>query len=74
MLGSAPTWQRYVVLAPVWVLGAGLVGAVLILLVRAGAESWRETTHKRLILVGLAVLCAAVVLLTYLGVSLPKTE
>jgi len=59
-------------LAPVFVIGAGLVAAVLILLGRGFAASMRESGHQRLILIGLAVLTGLVVLLTYLGVSLPK--
>ena len=72
MLASTPHWQRVATLAPVFVIGAGLVAAVLILLGRGLAASVRESGHQRLILVGLAVLTGLVVLLTYLGVSLPK--
>jgi len=74
VVGSTPEWQRLAVLAPVFVIGAGIVLAVLVLLVRASADSWRESTHKRLILAGLVALCGVVVLLTYLGVKIPKTE
>ena len=74
MVASAPEWERIAVLAPVWVVGVGIVAAVLILLLRAFAESWRETAHKRLIIGGLVALCAVVVLLTYLGITLPNTE
>ena len=59
-------------LAPAFVVGAGLIAGVLILLGRALAQSIRESGHTRLILVGLAGVVAAVVVLTYLGVSLPK--
>ena len=72
MLASTPQWQRVATLAPVFVIGAGLVAAVLILLGRGFAASMRESGHQRLILIGLAVLTGLVVLLTYLGVSLPK--
>ena len=72
MLASTPHWQRVATLAPVFVIGAGLVAAVLILLGRGLAASVRESGHQRLILIGLAVLTGLVVLLTYLGVSLPK--
>ena len=60
------------VLAPAFVIGAGLVGAVLILLGRAFAHSVRESGHQRLILVGVAGLVVIVVILTYLGIELPK--
>ena len=74
MVATTPEWQRLAVLAPVWVVGAGLVGACLILLGRAFADSWRGSGHKRLILVSLAGLLGVVLLLTYLGISLPNTE
>ena len=38
MIASAPHWQRLVVLAPVFLIGAGLVLGVLILLGRAFAQ------------------------------------
>jgi len=74
VVATTPEWQRLAVLAPVWVVGAGLVGACLILLGRAFADSWRGSGHKRLILVSLAGLLGVVLLLTYLGISLPNTE
>ena len=72
MVASAPNWQRFIVLLPVFLIGAGLVLGVLILLGRAFAHSVRESGHKRLILASLGVLVGAVVVLTYLGVELPK--
>ena len=57
---------------PAVIVGAGLVGAVFILLGRAFAASVRESGHPRLIIGGLVALVGVVVLLTYLGVSLPK--
>jgi hypothetical protein len=72
MVASAPHWQRLVVLAPVLVIGVGIFLGVGILTARAFAQSVRESGHKRLILAGLGVFVGAVVLLTYLGVSLPK--
>jgi hypothetical protein len=74
MLAATPEWQRLFVLAPVFVVGAGLIAAVLILLARAFADSVRDSEHKRLILVGAIVLVGVVMILTYLGVSLPKEE
>jgi hypothetical protein len=50
----------------------GIVAAVLILLGRAFADSIRDLPHKRLLWLGAAGLVGAVVLLTYLGVNLPK--
>jgi hypothetical protein len=72
MLAATPEWQRLLVLAPVFVIGAGLVAAVLILLGRAFADSVRESGHKRLMLAGTVALIGVVMLLTYLGVNLPK--
>jgi len=60
------------VLAPAIVVGVGLVVGVLILLGRAFAQSVRESGHKGLIVAGLVALAGVVVLLTYLGVSLPR--
>jgi hypothetical protein len=63
---------RYVVWLPALIVGIGIVGAVLILLGRAFADSVRESGHPRLIAGGLVALVGAVVLLTWLGVQLPK--
>ena len=57
---------------PAFVVGAGLVGAVFILLGRAFAVTVRESGHPRLIIGGLVALAGVIVLLTYLGVQLPK--
>jgi hypothetical protein len=72
MLAATPRWERLATLAPVFVVGIGLVAAVLILLVRAFADSIRDVKHKRFIWIGAGALLGAVVLLTYLGVNLPK--
>jgi hypothetical protein len=72
MLASPPLWQRLVVLAPAIVIGGGLVIGVLILLGRAFADTLRESGHKRIIVAGLVALGGAVVVLTYLGVELPR--
>jgi hypothetical protein len=72
VVASAPLWQRLVVLAPAIVIGAGLVAGSFILLGKAFAQSVRESGHKRAILAGMVVLLAAVVVLTYLGVKLPR--
>ena len=69
---SAHHWERLVVLAPVFVIGAGLVLAVLILLVRAFIDSVQDVKHKQYLWIGAGALVALVVLLTYFGVELPK--
>ena len=72
MIASSPTWQRLIVLAPAFIIGGGLVLGVLILLGRAFATNVRESGHKRAIVAGLVALAGAVVVLTYLGVELPR--
>ena len=49
-----------------------MIAAVLILLGRAFVESVRESGHQRLIYAGLGVLAVFIVVLTYLGVELPR--
>ena len=72
MLVQATDWQRFLYLAPVFVIGIGLIAAVLILLGRAFADSIRDVKHKNVLWVGAIAMIVAVVVLTYLGVSLPK--
>ena len=69
---AASQLERLVILLPAFVVGAGLIGAVLILLGRALAVTIRESGHPRWILGGLVALAGAIVLLTYLGVELPR--
>jgi len=69
---AATSWEHLVLWLPAVIVGAGLVGAVFILLGRAFAASVRESGHPRLIIGGIVALVGVVVLLTYLGVSLPK--
>ncbi len=72
MTAATEGWQRLLILAPAFVIGVGLVLAVLILLVRAFIDSVSEIKHKRVIWIGTLALVGVVVLLTYLGVELPK--
>ena len=69
---AATSWERAIVWLPALVVGTGLVCGVLILLGRAFAATVRESNHPRLILGGLVALVGAIVLLTYLGVELPR--
>ncbi len=69
---AATRWEHLVIWLPAVIVGTGLVGGVFILLGRAFAATVRESGHPRLILSGLAVVVGLVVLLTYLGVSLPR--
>lgn len=63
---------RLIVLLPAGVVAVGIVLGVLILLGRAFADSVRAWGHPRLLAAGLVALVAAVVVLTWLGVSLPR--
>ena len=72
VLVAAGRVERIVVLAPAIVVGVGLVCGVLILLGRAFADSVRSWGHPRLLAAGLAALVGVVVLLTWLGISLPR--
>ena len=72
MTAATEGWQRLLILAPAFVIGIGLIAAVLILLVRAFLDSVRDLEHKRVIWIGAVGLVRVVVLLTHLGVDLPK--
>jgi FtsH-binding integral membrane protein len=72
LLASTPQWERALVWLPAIVIGTGLVIAVLILLTRAFVDSIRESGHRRLIYAGLVGLVGAVLVLTWLGISLPR--
>jgi hypothetical protein len=72
LLAAASNWERLVIWLPALVVGTGLVGAVMILLGRAFMATVRESGHPRWIFGGLLALVGVVVVLTYLGVSLPR--
>jgi hypothetical protein len=72
MLAATSGWGRVLILAPAIVIGAGLVAAVCILLVKAFIDSIQDMPHKRFLWIGAAALVGVVVLLTYFGVELPK--
>jgi hypothetical protein len=69
---AATSWERAIVWLPALVIGTGLVLGVMILLGRAFAATVRESGHPRLILGGLVAVFGAVVLLTWLGIELPR--
>jgi hypothetical protein len=69
---AASDVERWIVLLPALVVGAGLVAGILILLGRAFVVTVRESGHPRLIVLGVVGLLGAILLLTYLGVDLPK--
>jgi hypothetical protein len=72
VLGDTSGWGHWIVLIPAFVVGGGLVVGILILLGRAFADSVREAEHPRWIVGGLVALAGVIVLLTYLGVELPR--
>lgn len=72
VLADASTWERVVILAPALVIGGGLVLGVMILLGRAFMATVRESGHPRVLWGGVAVVVGLVVLLTWLGVELPR--
>jgi hypothetical protein len=72
VVADAATWERVVILAPVIVIAVGIAVAVFMLLGRGLAQSIRESGHPRLIIGGLLALAGVIVLLTYLGVELPR--
>ena len=57
---------------PALIVGLGLLAGVFILLGRAFAVTVRESGHPRWIVGGLVALLGAIVVLTYLGVELPR--
>jgi hypothetical protein len=69
---AAAKWQELFFLIPAFVIGAGIIGAVSILLVRAFIQSVQESGHKRLLLAAFVAVCGLVALVTYLGIDLPR--
>jgi hypothetical protein len=72
VLAATSSFTRFVLWLPAIVIGVGLVAAVGILLGRAFMATVRESGHPRWIWGGLAGLVCVVVVLTWLGVSLPR--
>jgi hypothetical protein len=69
---AAPRWEHLVIWLPALIVGLGLLAGVFILLGRAFAVTVRESGHPRWIVGGLVALLGAIVVLTYLGVELPR--
>jgi hypothetical protein len=72
LIAAAARWERIVILAPLIVFAVGIAAGVFILLGRGFAQTVRESGHPRLIVGGLVALAGVIVLLTYLGVELPR--
>jgi hypothetical protein len=71
-LVAAARWEHLVIWLPAAIIGIGLLCGVLILLGRGFAATVRESGHPRLIVGGLVALAGLIVVLTYLGVDLPR--
>jgi hypothetical protein len=72
LLASTSGWERAIVWLPAFIIGFGLVGMVVIILGRAFASFVREIGHPRWFIGSAVALLGIVVLLTWLGISLPK--
>jgi hypothetical protein len=72
LVADIGSWEKVVIWLPAIVVGLGIISAVVILLGRAFADSVREWGHPRLFAAGAVALVALVVVLTWLGVSLPR--
>jgi hypothetical protein len=64
--------ERALVLAPALVVGVGLLAMVGVLLARAALESIRASGHPRLVLAAIAGIVGLGVVLTILGIELPR--
>ncbi len=64
--------ERAVVLAPAMVFGLGLAAAVFVLLARAAVESIRDARRPGLVIGLILGLVALIVVLTVLGIELPR--
>ncbi len=69
---ASTNWGQLLILAPAFIIGGGIFFAAMILLVRAFVQNFRESEHKGLIYAGLVVVLIAGVILTYLGIELPR--
>jgi hypothetical protein len=72
MLASSTGWQRFLVLAPAFVIGVGLILGLLIVLGRGLVENVRDSGHQRLLVGCLVGLVGVIAILTYLGIELPR--
>ena len=69
---ATSTATKFVIWLPAIIVGFGIVAAVLILLGRAFVATVRESGHPRLLWGGLVALVGVILVLTWLGVELPK--
>jgi NADH:ubiquinone oxidoreductase subunit 6 (subunit J) len=76
VLGAAWLFElplaRTAALAPVLVLFAAAVGGLVVFWARAARESLREARHPRLIVGGIVALVVVGIVVTILGIELPR--
>jgi len=72
LLASTSSWERAVVWLPALIIGVGLLAMVFIVLGKAFMSFVREVGHPRWFIGSAVALLGIVVVLTWLGVSLPK--
>ena len=66
------SFQRAALLAPVLVIGVGALAGLVLFWGRIGWDSLRSSRHPRLIVAGGLAFVALLVVLTLLGVNLPR--
>jgi hypothetical protein len=66
------SFQRAILLAPVLVIGVAALAGLLVFWGRVGFDSLRRSNHPRLLAVAAVAFVALVVVLTILGVKLPR--
>jgi hypothetical protein len=66
------SFERAVLLAPVLVVGLAAVAGLFVFWGRVGWESFRQARHPRLIVAATVVFVLVLVVLTILGVQLPR--
>jgi hypothetical protein len=66
------SFQRAILLAPVLVVGAAALAGLVVFWGRVGWESLRRSRHPRLIAAAGLALVALLIVLTILGVKLPR--
>ena len=66
------SFQRAILLAPVLVIGVAALAGLVVFWGRVGWDSVRRVRHRRLLAAGTVVFVALVVVLTILGIKLPR--
>jgi hypothetical protein len=66
------SFQRAILLAPVLVIGVAALAGLVVFWGRVGWESLRRARHPRLLATAAVVFVALLVVLTILGIKLPR--